>query len=247
MTTFAEFLAGNALALAVVATVALVLVGVFALGDRSPPTVQPTRPVSTAAELASTADSTTTTDGTAVDGIAADETRVDSHTSDVVAVVGTPTTESPLDGPFVDVDAVAFVVRVASPFGHVTTVRAVAPFRLDVDGETVHVDPPTPHSPVVDDARSTHRRVLHDAADVPAATADVLTALDTDRSRAARVLSGGILPGRTHRTYRVTVVPVDRPVAVVGTLARDGDDYRLDPAPDGALRFLDPASVTKHV
>lgn len=236
MTTFVEFLAGNALALAAVATVALVLVGVFALGDRSPPTVQPTRPVSTTAELASTADGTTTTDGPATD----------ETTSVAVAVVGTPTTESPLDAPFVDVDAVAFAVRVASPFGHVTTVRAVAPFRLDVDGETVHVDPPTPHSPVVDDARSTHRRVLHDADDVPASTADVLSALDTDRSRAARVLSGGILPGRTHRTYRVTVVPVDRPVAVVGALARDGDDYRLDPATDGALRFLDPASVTKH-
>ena len=227
MTTFVEFLAGNALALAVVATVALVLVGVFALGDRSPPTVQPTRPISTAAGLASATD-------------------VGAVATDAVAVVGTPRTESPLDAPFVDGDAVAFAVRVASPFGHVTTVRAVAPFRLDVDGETVHVAPPTAHAPVVDDVRSTHRRVLHDADDVPAAIADVLTALDTDRSRAARVLSGGILPGRTHRTYRITVVPVDRPVAVVGTLARDGDDWRLDPAEDGALRFLDPASVTKH-
>jgi hypothetical protein len=236
MTTFVEFLAGNALALAVVATAALVLVGVFALGDRSPPTVQPTRPVSTAAALASTADRTTRTD----------DARVDGPASAAVAVVGTPTTESPLDAPFADGDAVAFAVRVGSPFGHVTTVRAIAPFRLEVDGETVHVDPPTPHSPVVDDARSTHRRVLHDADDVPAPTADALTALDTDRSRPARVLSGGILPGRTHRTYRITVVPVDRPVAVVGTLARDGDDYRLGPAPDGALRFLDPASVTKH-
>ncbi|WP_227131241.1 hypothetical protein [Halorubellus salinus] len=235
MTTFVEFLAGNALALVVVATVALVLVGVFALGDRSPPTVQPTRPISTAAGLAA-----------ATDAAGTDAATTDSTDSDPVAVVGTPRTESPLDAPFADADAVAFAVRVASPFGHVTTVRAVAPFRLDVDGETVHVDPPTAHSPVVDDARSTHRRVLHDADDVPAATADVLTALDTDRSRAARVLSGGILPGRTHRTYRVTVVPVDRPVAVVGTLARDGDDWRLDPAEDGALRFLDPASVTKH-
>ncbi|WP_323676545.1 hypothetical protein [Halorubellus sp. PRR65] len=236
MTTFVEFLAGNAFALAIVAAVALVLVGVFALGDRAPPTVQPTRPISTADGLRATADGPTT-DAAAT---------TDDGALGSVAVVGTPTTESPLDAPFTDVDAVAFAVRVASPFGHVTTVRAVTSFRLDVDGETVHVGLPTAHSPVVDDARSTHRRVLHDSNDVPATTADLLTALDTDRSRVARLLSGGVLPGRTRRTYRVTVVPVDRPVAVVGRVSRDGDDWRLDPPEDGALRFLDPSSVTRH-
>jgi len=219
MTTFVEFLVGSALALAGVAIVAAAIVALFALGERDPPVVQPTRPVAAAALEPS---------------------------EDPVAVVGAPATDSPLATPFAGTDAIAYAVRVDGPLGHVTTVRAVAPFELDVDGETVRVDPPRGHAPVIDDERRTHRRVLNDADDVAAATADALTALDGDRSRAARLLSGGVLPGRTHRTYRVTTVGVDDPVAVVGVIDRDGDGWRLAPAADGALRFLDPASVTRH-
>lgn len=221
MTTFVEFLAGSALALAVVAVVAAAIVGLFSLGSRDPPVVHPTRPVAAASDLRSS--------------------------GDPVAVVGAPSTDSPLATPFTDADAVAYAVRVDGPFGHVTTVRAVVPFELDVDGGTVRVDPPRAHAPVVDDERHTHRRVLDDAADVPAATADALAAHDADRSRAATVLSGGVLPGRTHRTYDVTTVGLDDQVAVVGVLDRDGDGWRLRPAAEGALRFLDPASVSRHV
>ena len=220
MTTFVEFLAGNALALAGVAVVAAAIVALFALGERDPPVVQPTRPVHAASDL--------------------------EPSGEPVAVVGTPATDSPLATPFTGADAIAYAVRVDGPVGHVTTVRAVAPFELDVDGATVDVDPPRAHAPVVDDERRTHRRVLHDADDLPAETADVLTALDSDRSRAARLLSGGVLPGRTHRSYRVTAIGVDGPVAVVGVLDRDGDGWRLTPGADGPLRFLDPASVTRH-
>lgn len=220
MTTLVEFLAGSALALAVVAIVAAAIVALFALGERDPPVVQPTRPVAAAADL--------------------------EPSEDPVAVVGAPTTDSPLATPFTGTDAIAYAVRVDGPLGHVTTVRAVAPFELDVDDETVRVDPPRGHAPVIDDARRTHRRVLHDADDVATATADALTALDGDRSRAARLLSGGVLPGRTHRTYRVTTIGVDDPIAVVGVLYRDGDGWRLTPTTNGSLRFLDPASVTRH-
>jgi hypothetical protein len=220
MTTFVEFLAGNVLALAVVAVVAAALLGLFALGNRDPPVVHPTRPIAAAGDL--------------------------EPSTEPVAVVGTPTTESPLATPFTGTNAIAYAVRVDGPFGHVTTARAVAPFELDVDGRTVRVDPPRAHAPVVDDARRTHRRVLHDSADVPVETADALAAHDADRSRTARRLSGGVLPGRTHRTYHVTTVGLDDQVAVVGVLDRDGDGWRLAPPADGALRFLDPASVTRH-
>jgi hypothetical protein len=220
MTTFVEFLAGSALALAVVAVVAAAILGVFSLGNRDPLVVHPTRPVAVAGDLQSS--------------------------DEPVAVVGTPTTDSPLATPFTDADAIAYAVRVDGSFAHVTTVRAVTPFELDVDGQTVRVDPPRAHAPVVDDERHTHRRILDDPEDVPAATADALAAHDADRSRAASVLSGSVLPGRTHRTYDVTTVALDEQVAVVGVLDRDGDDWHLDPAGDGALRFLDPASVTRH-
>lgn len=220
MTTFVEFLAGNALALAAVAVVAAALLAVFSMGTRDPPVVHPTRPIARADDL--------------------------EPAREPVAVVGTPATDSPLATPFTGTDAIAYAVRVDGPFGHVTTVRAVAPFELEVDGRPVRVDPPRGHAPVVDDERRTHRRVLDDTEDVPAATLDALAAHDADRSRTARRLSGGVLPGRTHRTYDVTTVGLDDEVAVVGVLDRDGDGWRLTPAGDGALRFLDPASVTRH-
>lgn len=219
MTTFLEFLAGSALALAVVAVVAAAIVVVFALGERDPRVVQPTRPVAAASDLES-----------------GDEP---------VALVGAPSTDSPLATPFTGTDAIAYAVQVDASVGHVTTVRAVVPFELDVDGETVRVDPPRAHAPVVDDERRTHRRVLRTSDDVPTETADALAAHDADRSRAARLLSGGVLPGRTHRTYGVTTVGLEEAVAVVGVLDRDGDDWRLAPAADGPLRFLTPASVSR--
>jgi hypothetical protein len=221
MTTFVEFLAGSVLALAVVAVVAAAIVGLFSLGSRDPSVVHPTRPVHAASDLAAT--------------------------DEPVAVVGTPSTDSPLATPFTDADAIGYAVGVDGPFGHVTTVRAVASFELAVDDQTVRVDPPRAHAPVVDDERRTHRRVLRTADEAPAATADALAAHDADRSRAARLLSGGVLPGRTHRTYDVATVGLDDPIAVVGVIDRDGDGWRLEPAAEGALRFLDPASVSRHV
>jgi hypothetical protein len=221
MTTFVEFLAGSALALAVFAVVAAAIVALFSLGEQEPSVVQPTRPVTAASDL--------------------------DASGNPVAVVGTPSTDSPLATPFTGTDAIAYAVRVAGPVGHVTTVRAVAPFDLDVDGQPVRVDVPPTHAPVIDDERRTHRRVLHDAATVPTATADALAAHDADRSPAARLLSGGVLPGRTHRTYDVTAVERGDQVAVIGVLHRDGDGWRLAPATEGPLRFLDPASVTRHV
>jgi hypothetical protein len=221
MTTFVEFLAGSALALAVVAVVAAAIAGLFASGPRTPSVVHPTRPVAAASDLAAT--------------------------DEPVAVVGTPSTDGPLATPFTDAGAIAYAVSVDGPLGHVTTVRAVASFELAVDDQTVQVDPPRAHAPVVDDDRRTHRRVLRTPDEVPAATADALAAHDADRSRAATVLSGGVLPGRTHRTYDVTAVAIDRRVAVVGVIDRDGGGWRLEPAAEGALRFLDPASVSRHV
>ncbi|NHN40701.1 hypothetical protein G9C85_03500 [Halorubellus sp. JP-L1] len=219
MTTFLEFLVGNAFALAAVAALAFVLLALFALGENRPPVVQPTRPVSSADALEST--------------------------GEPVAVVGTPSCEAPLSTPFTGNDAVAYEVDVGSPFGHVATVRASTAFALDVDGHDVRVAPRDPRAIVIDDERTQHRRIEDDRDDLDATTVDSLTAHDADRSALARLLSGRTLPGLTRRTYRIRTVPLDEAVAVVGVLHRDGDGWTLEPPADGAIRYLDPASVDR--
>jgi len=219
MTTFLEFLAGNALALAAVAALAFVLLAVFSLGEHRPPVVQPTRPVSSADAL--------------------------DPSEGPVAVVGTPSCDAPLSTPFTGTDAVAYEVGVGSPLGHVATVRASTAFALDVDDHEVRVAPRDHRAVVIDDDRSEHRRIEADDDDLDAATVDALTAHDADRSPLARLLSGRTLPGRTRRTYRIRTVPVDDQVAVVGVLHRDAGGWTLEPAADGGLRYLDPERVDR--
>jgi len=215
MTTFVEFLAGNALALAVLAVVGALALAVFSLGGDTASAPTPTRPVAAATDLAPTADP--------------------------VAVVGTPTVDAPLRAPVAGGDAVAFEAAVGSPLGHVAVVRAAVPFALDVDGVTVRVDPGD--APVVTDDRWEYTRIVG-ADDLEDADADALAALDADRSRLAKLLSGGIRPGRLDREYDVRAVRPGTPVAVVGHLARDdAGGWRLEAPGNASVRVLDPATV----
>lgn len=219
MSTLLEFLAGNALALGVVAAVGAVALVVFSLGGDTVSAPRPARPV---------------TSGTAL-----------TATTDAVAVVGTATADAALRAPLDGADAVAFEVAVGSPLGHVAVVRAGTAFALDVDGVAVHVDPGD--APVVDDGR--HASIIEcDDEDLEAADADALDALDADRSRWARLLSGRLRPGPLEREYRVQAVRPGTSVAVVGHLERDQNGrWRLVSPENASVRLLDPSTVHRDL
>lgn len=218
MTTFVEFLAGNVLALAVVAIVGALALAVFSLGGDTASAPNPTRPIVAASDLAASADP--------------------------VAVVGTPTVDAPLRAPLAGGDAVAFEIAVGSEFGHVAIARAGTEFALDVDGVAVRVDPGD--APVVTDDRWEYTRIVGED-DLAEADADALAALDADRSRLATLLSGSLRPGRLDRRYDVSAVRPGTPVAVVGHLSRDdAGGWRLEPPGDASVQFLDPAAVHRN-
>jgi len=221
MTSFLDFLVGNALALGVVAVVAVVAAAISTLGGNGRTAPRPTRPVATAADLA--------------------------ESDDAVAVVGSVDCDAPLTAPFVEEPAVAYEVAVSSRLGHVATVGADTTFTIDVDGEPVQVEGGTSSSatPVVDDGRHEHRRtgVTHDEFDD--ATVDALAAHDATRSTLSRRLGGTVSPGGAPRDYRIRCASTSDDVAVVGYLRRDADGWTLEPRENESLRYLDPKTVVR--
>lgn len=239
MTTFFEFLAGNALALGVVGLVAILAAAVFAFGGDREHAPYPTRPVTDRAGLAES------TEPVAVVGTPTIGTP-DSGTPDV----GTPDNDTPdanktLEAPFTGEDVLAFQVDVSGALGHVATLRAGREFDLDVDGERVTVAAgPTP---VVDDDRESARvRVDADELDDVDATArESLDAFDAERAAPARLLSGSVLPTGSRRTYHVRAVDPGEDVAAVGYLRESATGGWTLEAPEN-VRLLDPDDVRKR-
>lgn len=221
MTTFVEFLVGNALALGVVAVIAVAAAAIFLLGGTRKFAPRPTRPVATADDLA--------------------------ESDDAVAVVGTVDCDDPLTAPFVDEPAVAYQISVSGGLGHVATVGADTAFTLAVDGEPVRVagGKPSGATPVVDDGRHEHRRTGDSREDFDATVVDTLAAHDASRSRLSRILGGTVSPDGAPRDYRIRYASTDDDVAVVGYLHRDADGWTVEPRENESLRYLDPKTVVR--
>lgn len=264
MTSFVEFLAGNLLAIVAVAVVGVLAIVVFTLGGSSRHRPTPTHPITTVDDLhaePTTVDdrhtgptTKTGTDSGRATGSAgtgrspAHSNDAASAATDPLAVVGTVQCRSPIDPPFVGELAVAFELRVAGPFGYITTVRRQTAFTVRVGDEQVRVPPAESRGsdgPTIDDTRREQTRRLQSATAISEQTHQTLRAFDGARTRRRRYLTGSLLPRLTGRTYRVRWVAPGDEIAIVGRLTDDDGDYVLRPPRNGALRILDPGTVSK--